>query len=63
VINMPIYDLNLERTELKEIKAAQSTTKQRLGRLGRTQSGEYYALYDYGTSMQKKNLIYNMRIF
>ncbi len=54
VINMPVYDLKLERTELREIKAAQSTTKQRFGRLGRTQPGEYYALYDYGPSMLKK---------
>ncbi|CAF4570038.1 unnamed protein product, partial [Rotaria socialis] len=27
--------------------AAESTTKQRLGRLGRTQPGEFYALYNY----------------
>jgi HrpA-like RNA helicase len=51
VINMPVYELKLERTELREIKAAQSTTKQRRGRLGRTQPGEYYALYNYGPSM------------
>lgn len=47
VINMPKYSLQLERTELEETKAAESTTKQRLGRLGRTQPGEYYALYEY----------------
>ena len=47
LINMPVYSIELERTELQEIKTAESTTKQRLGRLGRTQPGEYYALYDY----------------
>jgi HrpA-like RNA helicase len=51
VINIPVYRLELERSELREIKAAKSTTKQRLGRLGRTQPGEYYALYKYGLSM------------
>ncbi|CAF1495767.1 unnamed protein product [Adineta ricciae] len=54
LINMPVYSLELERTELKEIKTAESTTKQRLGRLGRTQPGEYYALYDYPASEQRK---------
>jgi ATP-dependent helicase HrpB len=53
LINMPVYNLQIERTELTEIKAAQSTTKQRLGRLGRTQPGEYYALYNYGPGMPK----------
>ena len=47
VLNMPKYDLKNERTELEESKAAESTTKQRRGRLGRTKPGEYYALYDY----------------
>ena len=47
VINMPVYSLQLKRSELEEIKAAESTTKQRRGRLGRTQTGEYYALYEY----------------
>ncbi|CAF4132317.1 unnamed protein product, partial [Adineta steineri] len=54
VINMPVYSLELERTELQEIKAAESTTKQRLGRLGRTQPGEYYALYNYPSGQQRK---------
>ncbi|CAF0941208.1 unnamed protein product [Didymodactylos carnosus] len=54
VINMPVYSLELERTELRETKAAESTTKQRLGRLGRTQPGEYYALYDYKPGEQRK---------
>ncbi|CAF4941334.1 unnamed protein product, partial [Rotaria sp. Silwood1] len=34
------------RMILKEVPAAESTIKQRYGRLGRTQPGEYYALYD-----------------
>jgi HrpA-like RNA helicase len=29
------------------VRAAESTIKQRLGRLGRTKPGEYYALYDF----------------
>ncbi len=53
LINMPVYNLQIERTELTEIKAAQSTTKQRRGRLGRTQPGEYYALYKYGPGMPR----------
>ena len=32
---------------MKRFRAAESTIKQRLGRLGRTQNGEYYALYDF----------------
>ncbi|CAF3052625.1 unnamed protein product [Rotaria sp. Silwood2] len=51
---MPVYSLQLERTELQEIKTAESTTKQRRGRLGRTQPGEYYALYDYTPGEQRK---------
>jgi ATP-dependent RNA helicase DHX8/PRP22 len=47
IINMPVYNIELERSELKETKTAESNTKQRLGRLGRTQPGEYYALYNY----------------
>ncbi|CAF4961617.1 unnamed protein product, partial [Rotaria sp. Silwood1] len=54
LINMPIYSLPLERTELQEIKTAESTTKQRRGRLGRTQPGEYYVLYDYAPGEQRK---------
>ncbi|CAF3958384.1 unnamed protein product [Rotaria sordida] len=54
VINMPVYNIELERTELQEIKAAESTTKQRRGRLGRTQPGEFYALYKYEPGEQQK---------
>ncbi|CAF0999798.1 unnamed protein product [Didymodactylos carnosus] len=53
LINMPVYSLELERTDLKETKAAESNTKQRLGRLGRTQPGEYYALYAYKPGEQR----------
>ena len=45
VINMPIYDATKDSTVLREISAAESTIKQRQGRLGRTQDGEYFALY------------------
>ncbi|CAF1154516.1 unnamed protein product [Adineta steineri] len=47
MINTPIYDIESKRTILKEVRAAQSTIKQRLGRLGRTQSGEYYSVYSF----------------
>ncbi|CAF3882205.1 unnamed protein product, partial [Rotaria sordida] len=46
-INIPVYDPDSKRTVLKEDRAAESTIKQRLGRLGRTQPGEYYSLYDF----------------
>jgi hypothetical protein len=46
MINMPVYDIQSKRTILTEVRAAESTIKQRLGRLGRTQPGEYYSLYD-----------------
>jgi ATP-dependent helicase HrpB len=49
MINIPIYDLNCKRTTLTEFRAAESTIKQRFGRLGRTKPGEYYALYDSNT--------------
>jgi ATP-dependent helicase HrpA len=47
MINIPFYDCQSKKTILKEVRAAESTIKQRLGRLGRTKSGEYYALYDF----------------
>ncbi|CAF1184864.1 unnamed protein product, partial [Didymodactylos carnosus] len=47
MINIPVYDINTETTRLEEVRAAESTIKQRLGRLGRTQPGEYYSVYDY----------------
>ena len=47
MINIPVYDLESGVTTLKEVRAAQSTIKQRLGRLGRTKPGEYYALYAF----------------
>jgi HrpA-like RNA helicase len=52
MINIPIYDMNDQRTILTEIRAAESTIKQRLGRLGRTKSGEYYALYDFDPKLK-----------
>lgn len=55
VMNMPVYSSELEKTELQEIKSAVSTTKQRLGRLGRTQPGEYYALYDYPSGILQEH--------
>jgi ATP-dependent helicase HrpA len=41
MINIPIYDSEKKQTTLMEIRAAESTIKQRLGRLGRTKPGEY----------------------
>ena len=53
LINIPIYDPGTKQTTLKEIRAAESTIKQRLGRLGRTKPGEYYALYDFNAEEKK----------
>ncbi|UJR32828.1 hypothetical protein I4U23_020290 [Adineta vaga] len=53
MINIPVYDITLKQTILKEVRAAESTIKQRLGRLGRTKPGEYYALYDYKVEDKK----------
>ncbi|CAF4126080.1 unnamed protein product, partial [Rotaria sp. Silwood2] len=47
MINIPVFDIGTQRMILKEVHAAESTIKQRYGRLGRTQPGEYYALYDF----------------
>jgi ATP-dependent helicase HrpA len=52
-INIPIYDLKEKQTILMEIRAAESTIKQRLGRLGRTKPGEYYSLYDFKVEDKK----------
>ena len=38
---------------LMEVRAAESTIKQRLGRLGRTKAGEYYSLYDFKVEDKK----------
>ncbi|CAF1611893.1 unnamed protein product, partial [Adineta ricciae] len=46
-INIPVYDPKSKRTILQTVRAAESTIKQRLGRLGRTQPGTYFALYDF----------------
>ena len=47
MVNIPMYDPESKRTVLQEVRAAESTMKQRLGRLGRTQPGEYHYLYDF----------------
>ncbi|CAF4081434.1 unnamed protein product [Adineta steineri] len=53
MINIPIYDSKTKRTVLKQVRASESTIKQRRGRLGRTQDGEYYALYDFQVEEQR----------
>ncbi|CAF1156177.1 unnamed protein product, partial [Didymodactylos carnosus] len=50
VLHLPVYDPEKNRTILKEVFASESTIKQRRGRLGRTQPGDYYALYDVAES-------------
>ncbi|CAM4813358.1 unnamed protein product [Rotaria magnacalcarata] len=52
-INIPVYDSTKKQTILMEMRAAESTIKQRLGRLGRTKPGEYYSLYDFKVEDQK----------
>lgn len=53
MINLPVYDFESQQTVLRQVRAAESTIKQRLGRLGRTQPGDYYALYDYKVEEKK----------
>ncbi|CAF1163491.1 unnamed protein product [Rotaria sordida] len=47
MVNIPIYNPESKRTILEQVRAAESTMKQRLGRLGRTRSGEYHYLYTF----------------
>lgn len=53
MINTPVYDIKKQHTVLKKVRAAESTIKQRIGRLGRTQPGDYYALYDFQVDEKK----------
>ncbi|CAF4306111.1 unnamed protein product [Rotaria sp. Silwood2] len=53
MINIPVYDIDKKQTTLMEVRAAESTIKQRLGRLGRTKPGEYYSLYDFKVEDKK----------
>ncbi|CAF3609413.1 unnamed protein product [Rotaria socialis] len=53
MINVPVYDPQSKRTVLKVGRAAESTIKQRLGRLGRTQPGTYYSLYNFKVEDQR----------
>ena len=53
MINIPVYDFDKKQTILMEVRAAESTIKQRLGRLGRTKPGEYYSLYDFKVEDKK----------
>ncbi len=46
-INVPIYNPESKRTVLEQVQAAESTIKQRIGRLGRTTDGIYYYLYNF----------------
>jgi HrpA-like RNA helicase len=52
LINIPFYDFQSKKTILKEVPAAESTIKQRFGRLGRTKPGEYYALYHFDPKLK-----------
>ncbi|CAF1398862.1 unnamed protein product, partial [Didymodactylos carnosus] len=49
MINMSIYDPYRDTTVLEGLPASEATLKQRKGRLGRTQSGEYFPLYKSNT--------------
>ncbi|CAF3499599.1 unnamed protein product [Rotaria sp. Silwood1] len=53
MINTPVYNIDKKQTTLMEVRAAESTIKQRLGRLGRTKPGEYYSLYDFKVEDKK----------
>jgi len=52
MVNIPIYDPESKRTVLQQVRAAESTLKQRRGRLGRTKPGEYH--YSYTFKVQDK---------
>ena len=47
MVNIPIYNPESKRTVLEQVRAAESTLKQRRGRLGRTRPGEYYFSYTF----------------
>ncbi|CAF3032918.1 unnamed protein product [Rotaria sp. Silwood2] len=51
--NIPVYDFDKKQITFMEIRVAESTIKQRLGRLGRTKPGEYYSLYDFKVEDEK----------
>lgn len=53
MINTPVYDFKKKHTVLEQMRAAESTIKQRLGRLGRTQPGDYYSVYDFKVEEKK----------
>ncbi|CAM4987005.1 unnamed protein product, partial [Rotaria socialis] len=53
LIHIPVYDPLTDSTELREMNAAESTIKQRQGRLGRTRPGEYYPLYTFDPKNKK----------
>ncbi|CAF3205098.1 unnamed protein product [Rotaria socialis] len=53
MVKIPKYDLKMKQTVLEKVRVAESTIKQRLGRLGRTQPGDYYALYDFKVDEKK----------
>lgn len=46
LLNMSVYDLNKEETVLNKFRAAESTIKQRIGRLKRTGPSDYCPSYD-----------------
>lgn len=52
MVNIPVYNPMSKRTVLQEVRAAESTIKQRRGRLGRTRAGEYHSLYDFPAAEQ-----------
>ncbi|CAF3669921.1 unnamed protein product [Rotaria socialis] len=49
MINISIYDPHRDTTVLEGLSASEATLKQRKGRLGRTQPGEYFPLYKSNT--------------
>ncbi|CAF3369854.1 unnamed protein product, partial [Rotaria sp. Silwood2] len=53
MVNIPIYNPESKRTILEQVRAAESTIKQRLGRLGRTRPGEYYFVYTFNVEEKR----------
>lgn len=53
IVNIPIYNPESKRTVLEQVQAAESTVKQRIGRLGRTRPGEYYYVYTFNVATKR----------
>lgn len=51
-----VYDFKTKRTIIQEMCAGTATIVQRMGRLGRTQPGEYHSLYDHNVNNKTNSI-------